>query len=318
MAFDETGQAVSIEDKVSICKRAYDLLLTIDFTPEDIIFDLNILTIATGMDEHNEYAKNFIIATKQVKEQCPYVHISGGLSNLSFSFRGLHDLREAFHTVFLYHAIQYGMDMGIVNAGKLPVYDDVNDELRNVLEEVVWNKSDDNDHVNRLIALAEKTKEELEAAKAGGTGVVKEKKVDAWRSLEVEERLKHALIKGIVEFIEADTEEARCKFPRPLHVIEGPLMDGMSIVGDYFGSGKMFLPQVIMSARVMKKAVNYLTPFMEAEKAAANGGVASTEVTYNGTVVLATVKGDVHDIGKNIVGVVLGCNNFKIIDMGVM
>lgn len=318
MAFDETGQAVSIEDKVAICVRAYNLLMTIDFAPEDIIFDLNILTVATGMDEHNEYAKNFIIATKKVKEQCPHVHISGGLSNLSFSFRGLHDLREAFHSVFLYHAIQYGMDMGIVNAGKLPVYDDVDAELRNVLEEVVWNKSDDNDHVNRLIALAEKTKEELEAAKAGGTGVVKKKAVDAWRTLPVDERLKHALIKGIVEFIEADTEEARQNYPRPLHVIEGPLMDGMSIVGDYFGSGKMFLPQVIMSARVMKKAVNYLTPFMEAEKAAASGGVASTEVQYNGTVVLATVKGDVHDIGKNIVGVVLGCNNFKIVDMGVM
>ena len=279
MAFDETGQAVSFDDKVAICKRAYDLLMTIDFLPEDIIFDLNILTIATGMDEHNEYAKNFILASQEVRKQCPHVHISGGLSNLSFSFRGLNDFREAFHSVFLYHAIKYGMDMGIVNAGKLPVYDDVDPDLRKVLEEVIWNQSDDNDHVTRLIAIAEKTKEELEAAKAGGTGAIKKKAVDEWRTKGVEDRLKHALIKGIVEFIEADTEEARQKYPRPLHVIEGPLMDGMSIVGDYFGSGKMFLPQVIMSARVMKKAVNYLTPFMEAEKAAANGGVAaSTEI----------------------------------------
>merc|ERR1712060_724395 len=211
--------------------------------------------------------------------------------------------------------------MGIVNAGKLPVYDDVEPELRKVLEEVVWNESEDNDHVNRLIAMAQKQKEELEAAKAGGTGAAKKKAVDEWRNGSVEDRLKHALIKGIVEFIEQDTEEARVAAARPLHVIEGPLMDGMSIVGDYFGSGKMFLPQVIMSARVMKRAVNYLTPFMEAEKAANqadDAGAASSEPQYNGTVVLATVKGDVHDIGKNIVGVVLGCNNYKVIDMGVM
>ncbi len=242
MAFDETGQATEIQNKFDICVRAYGLLRSIDFTPEDIIFDLNILTVATGMEEHNEYAKNFILGAKKVKENCPHVHISGGLSNLSFSFRGLDDLREAFHSVFLYHAIQFGMDMGIVNAGKLPVYDDVEPELRKVLEEVVWNKSDDNDHVNRLIAMAQKAKEELEAAKAGGTEVVKKKAVDEWRTLPVNERLKHALIKGIIEFIEVDTEEARHNFPRPLHVIEGPLMEGMSIVGDYFGSGKMFLP----------------------------------------------------------------------------
>ena len=222
--------------------RAYNLLRTIDFTPEDIIFDLNILTVATGMEEHNEYAKNFILGAKKVKEQCPHVHISGGLSNLSFSFRGLDDLREAFHSVFLYHAIQFGMDMGIVNAGKLPVFDDVEQDLRKVLEEVVWNNSDDNDHVNRLIAMAQKAKEELEAAKAGGTEVVKKKTIDEWRTLPVNERLKHALIKGIIDFIDVDTEEARQNYPRPLHVIEGPLMEGMSIVGDYFGSGKMFLP----------------------------------------------------------------------------
>ena len=194
------------------------------------------------MEEHNEYAKNFILGAKKVKEQCPHVHISGGLSNLSFSFRGLDDLREAFHSVFLYHAIQFGMDMGIVNAGKLPVFDDVEQDLRKVLEEVVWNNSDDNDHVNRLIAMAQKAKEELEAAKAGGTEIVKKKTIDEWRTLPVNERLKHALIKGIIEFIDVDTEEARQNYPRPLHVIEGPLMEGMSIVGDYFGSGKMFLP----------------------------------------------------------------------------
>ena len=222
--------------------RAYNLLRTIDFTPEDIIFDLNILTVATGMEEHNEYAKNFILGAKKVKEQCPHVHISGGLSNLSFSFRGLDDLREAFHSVFLYHAIQFGMDMGIVNAGKLPVFEDVEQDLRKVLEEVVWNNSDDNDHVNRLIAMAQKAKEELEAAKAGGTEIVKKKTIDEWRTLPVNERLKHALIKGIIEFIDVDTEEARQNYPRPLHVIEGPLMEGMSIVGDYFGSSKMFLP----------------------------------------------------------------------------
>ena len=194
------------------------------------------------MEEHNEYARNFILGAKKVKEQCLHVHISGGLSNLSFSFRGLDDLREAFHSVFLYHAIQFGMDMGIVNAGKLPVFDDVEQDLRKVLEEVVWNNSDDNDHVNRLIAMAQKAKEELEAAKAGGTEIVKKKTIDEWRTLPVNERLKHALIKGIIEFIDVDTEEARQNYPRPLHVIEGPLMEGMSIVGDYFGSGKMFLP----------------------------------------------------------------------------
>lgn len=277
---------------------------------------MNILTIATGLPEHNNYAVNFIEAAKRVRHECPHCHVSGGLSNLSFSFRGLDALREAFHSVFLYHAIQNGMDMGIVNAGKLPVYDDIEPNLRMILEEVVWNKSDDGNHVDRLIAYAQKTKEEKDAAKAGGQTQNKEKKVDEWRTKSVEERLKYALIKGIVDFIEADTEEARKAYPRPLNVIEGPLMDGMGIVGDYFGSGKMFLPQVIQSARVMKKAVNYLVPFMEAEKAAAGGG--ADTVNYNGTIVLATVKGDVHDIGKNIVGVVLGCNNYRVIDMGVM
>ena len=318
MAFDEEGQATEVERKVSICVRAYNLLTEkLNFPPQDIIFDTNILTIATGLPEHNNYAMNFIEASRIIRDKCPHCHISGGLSNLSFSFRGLNDLREAFHSVFLYHAIAKGMDMGIVNAGKLPIYEDIEPDLRQILNEVTLNKSEDNLHVERLIEYARKTQEEMEAAKAAGTGaVVKKKAKDEWRNLEVKERLKHALIKGIVEFIEADTEEARLIHARPLHVIEGPLMEGMSIVGDYFGSGKMFLPQVIMSARVMKRAVNYLTPFMEAEKLAAGGDM--TEVSHNGTIVLATVKGDVHDIGKNIVGVVLGCNNFRVIDMGVM
>lgn len=256
-----------------------------------------------------------------MREECKGCHVSGGLSNLSFSFRGLEALREAFHSVFLYHAIKNGMDMGIVNAGKLPVYDDIEPELRQILEQVIWNKSEDGNHVDRLINYAQKCKDELEAAKAGGTIQTKQKTVDEWRTKNVEERLKHALIKGIVDFIEADTEEARHLYPRPLNVIEGPLMDGMSTVGDYFGSGKMFLPQVIQSARVMKKAVNYLVPFMEAEKQKQQQETGSTEavgVQYNGTIVLATVKGDVHDIGKNIVGVVLGCNNYRVVDMGVM
>ena len=302
---------------MSICERAFKLLTEkVDFTPEDIIFDTNILTIATGLPEHNNYAVNFIEASMIIRERCPGVHISGGLSNLSFSFRGLNDLREAFHSVFLYHAIQKGMDMGIVNAGKLPLYEDIDTELRELLTEVILNKSEKGDHVERLTAYAENVRSELEEAKASGKGdPVKKKNVDEWRTREVEERLKHALIKGIVDHIEKDTEECRLKYPRPLHVIEGPLMEGMSIVGDYFGSGKMFLPQVIQSARVMKRAVNYLTPFMEAEK---ERDGESTGPSYQGTVVLATVKGDVHDIGKNIVGVVLGCNNFRVIDLGVM
>ena len=243
MAFDETGQASELDHKVSICKRAFDLLVNkVGFPPQDIIFDLNILTIATGLPEHNNYAVNFIKGAKIVKEECKGCHISGGLSNLSFSFRGLDNLREAFHSVFLYHAIKNGMDMGIVNAGKLPVYDDIEPELKEILEQVVWNRSEDGLHVERLIAYAQKAKEELDAMKAGGLHHIKQKAVDEWRTKDVEERLKHALIKGIVDFIETDTEEARLLYPQPLRVIEGPLMEGMGIVGDYFGSGKMFLP----------------------------------------------------------------------------
>lgn len=269
------------------------------------------------MSEHDNYAVNFIEAAKALRVECPGCHISGGLSNLSFGFRGLNDLREAMHATFLFHAIKNGMDMGIVNAGMIPIYEDIDKKLRAMLDEVILNTSEDGNHVQRLIDWAEEERERVVALKAsGGKAVVK--KEDPWREYEVEERLKHALIKGIDKYIVADTEECRLRFPRPLHVIEGPLMAGMSIVGDYFGSGKMFLPQVIKSARVMKKAVNYLTPFMEAEKAAAPGATGSAEPAYNGTIVLATVKGDVHDIGKNIVGVVLGCNNYKVIDMGVM
>jgi len=267
------------------------------------------------MSEHDAYALNFIEASKIVRAECPGCHISGGLSNLSFGFRGLNDLREAMHSVFLYHAINNGMDMGIVNAGMIPIYEDIPKELRELIDQVILNKSPNNDHVQRIIDYAEAEKEHLDQLKASGGGKVVAKKVEEWRELEVQERLKHSLIKGIDKYITEDTEEARKLFPRPLHVIEGPLMAGMSIVGDYFGSGKMFLPQVIKSARVMKKAVAYLTPFMEAEKEAAGGG---SEISYAGTIVMATVKGDVHDIGKNIVGVVLGCNNYKVIDMGVM
>jgi len=319
MAFDEQGQAATALDKIRICKRAYKILVEeVGFNPQDIVFDVNILTIATGMSEHDNYAAEFIEAAGVLRKDCPGCHISGGLSNLSFGFRGLNELRDAMHSVFLYHAIQNGMNMGIVNAGQIPIYMDIEEKLRNLLDEVILNKSEDGNHVQKLIDYAQEEKERLDAIKAAGGGAVVAKKVDPWREYEVEERLKHALIKGIDKYIDQDTEEARQKFPRPLHVIEGPLMAGMSIVGDYFGSGKMFLPQVIKSARVMKKAVNYLTPFMEAEKTELNGGVEQTEVSYNGTVVLATVKGDVHDIGKNIVGVVLGCNNYKVIDMGVM
>ena len=273
MAFDEQGQAATAFDKVRICKRAFKILTEVcDFPPQDIIFDVNILTIATGMSEHDNYAKEFIEAATILRKECPGSHISGGLSNLSFGFRGLNDLREAMHCVFLYHAIQKGMDMGIVNAGLIPIYEDIPQPLRTLLDEVILNKSPNMDHVERVIKYAEEEKERLDEEKAAGKGgprVVK--KVEEWRSFDVNERLKHALIKGNDKYIEEDTEEARKGFPRPLHVIEGPLMAGMSIVGDYFGSGKMFLPQVIKSARVMKKAVNYLTPFMEAEKVAAGG-----------------------------------------------
>jgi len=271
MAFDEDGQAATVEDKIRICKRAYKIMVEeVQFPPEDIIFDVNILTIATGMAEHDNYAVNFIEAAKVLRVECPGCHISGGLSNLSFGFRGLNELREAMHSVFLYHAIKNGMDMGIVNAGMIPIYEDIEPNLRKLLEEVILNKSEDGNHVQRLIDWAEEERQRLQAIKEAGGGEVVAKKVDPWREYDVDKRLQHALIKGIDKFIDEDTEEARKNYPRPLNVIEGPLMSGMSTVGDYFGSGKMFLPQVIKSARVMKKAVNYLTPFMEAEKAAAN------------------------------------------------
>ncbi|MDQ8201593.1 methionine synthase [Pelagicoccus sp. SDUM812003] len=302
MAFDEKGQAATREDKVRICKRAYDLLVEkLNFPPEDIIFDPNILTVGTGIEEHNNYAVDFIEATREIKAICPHARISGGVSNISFSFRGNNPVREAMHAAFLYHAIEAGMDMGIVNAGMLAVYDEIEPELKQAVEDVLLNRGPE--ATERLIDLAEKVK-------AQGSKEV-EKAVDAWRSGTVEERLSHALVKGITDYVDADVEEARQKLDRPLDVIEGPLMDGMKIVGELFGAGKMFLPQVVKSARVMKKAVAYLTPYMEAEKQSAKG-------SSRGKVVLATVKGDVHDIGKNIVGVVLSCNNYEVIDLGVM
>ena len=301
MAFDEKGQAATVDDKVAIAERAYRLLTEqLDFPPEDIIFDLNILTVATGMEEHNEYAVNFIEAVRQVKERCPGARTSGGVSNISFSFRGNNVVREAMHSAFLYHAVDAGLDMGIVNAGMLEVYEQIDKELLEYVEDVLLNRRPD--ATDRLIDYAEQFK-----------GVKKEKAAadQKWREEDVATRLSHALVNGITEFIEEDTEEARAAASRPLEVIEGPLMDGMKVVGELFGAGKMFLPQVVKSARVMKKAVAYLTPFMEAEKA--DGEDASA-----GTFVIATVKGDVHDIGKNIVGVVLGCNGYKVIDLGVM
>jgi 5-methyltetrahydrofolate--homocysteine methyltransferase len=304
MAFDENGQAATKDEKVRICKRAYDLLTTkIDFDPCDIIFDPNILTVATGIEEHNAYGVYFIEAVREIKKVCPGALTSGGVSNLSFSFRGNNIVREAIHSVFLFHAIKAGLDMGIVNAGMLGVYDEINPELREKCEAVVLNK-----HPNateELLELAEKLKNQ-NSNKA-------EVKVDEWRSLPLEERIAHSLVKGLDQFIEIDTEEARAKLGRPLNVIEGPLMDGMKIVGGLFGEGKMFLPQVVKSARVMKKAVAYLEPFMEQEKLAAK-----EVVREQGVFVIATVKGDVHDIGKNIVGVVLACNGYKVIDLGVM
>ena len=300
MAFDELGQADTIERKVEICKRAYKILTEeIHFPAEDIIFDPNIFAIATGIKEHNEYAIYFIEATRQIKEACPGVKISGGVSNISFSFRGNDKVREAMHAAFLYHAIKAGMDMGIVNAGMIEVYEEVDKELLILVEDVLFNRN-------------EKATEELTnyAERVAGGGKVIQKDL-RWRESSVEERLSHALVKGITDFIDEDTEEARQKYPSPLQVIEGPLMDGMNVVGDLFGAGKMFLPQVVKSARVMKKSVAYLTPFIDAEKA-------STGVTAKGKILMATVKGDVHDIGKNIVGVVLACNNYEIIDLGVM
>jgi 5-methyltetrahydrofolate--homocysteine methyltransferase len=302
MAFDETGQADTTERKVAICQRAYKLLVEeVGFDPNLIIFDPNILAIATGIEEHAEYAINFIEATKQIKATCPGAKISGGVSNLSFSFRGNDLVREAIHTAFLYHAIEAGMDMAIVNAGQLGVYAEIPKDLLEHVEDIIFNRRED--ATERMVEFAETVK---------GSG--KKREVDlSWREATVQERLSHALVNGIVDFIEEDTEEARLQYERPLHVIEGPLMDGMSIVGDLFGAGKMFLPQVVKSARAMKRAVAHLTPFMEAEKEA-SGEASSSQ----GKIVMATVKGDVHDIGKNIVGVVLGCNNYEIIDLGVM
>jgi 5-methyltetrahydrofolate--homocysteine methyltransferase len=308
MAFDEQGQAATYEEKIRICERAYNILVNdVGFPPEDIIFDPNILTVATGMDEHNNYALDFINATRWIKANLPHAKVSGGVSNISFSFRGNNKVREAMHSAFLYHAIAAGMDMGIVNAGMLEVYEEIEPELKLLVEDVLLNRRPDS--TERLVDFGEKLK-------SAGGAVVSEKKAEEWRSGTVEERLSHALVKGIDAFIEIDTEEARVKLGRPLLVIEGPLMAGMSVVGDLFGAGKMFLPQVVKSARVMKKAVAHLTPFMEAEKAAM---VAAGEVVKaQGKIVLATVKGDVHDIGKNIVGVVLACNNYEVIDLGVM
>ena len=301
MAFDEVGQADTADRKVEICTRAYRLLVDrLGYPPEDIIFDPNIFAVATGIEEHNNYALDFIHATKRIRESLPHAHISGGVSNVSFSFRGNEPVRRAMHSVFLYHAIAAGMDMGIVNAGDLPVYDKIDPELREAVEDVIQNRRTDS--TERLVDLAPKYK--------GDKGAVRV--VDlAWREASVGKRLEYALVNGNSEFIVADTEEARLSVARPLHVIEGPLMDGMNVVGDLFGAGKMFLPQVVKSARVMKQAVAHLMPFMEAE---AGGGPR----TYAGKVLMATVKGDVHDIGKSIVGVVLQCNNYEVIDLGVM
>jgi 5-methyltetrahydrofolate--homocysteine methyltransferase len=300
MAFDETGQADTKARKVEICERAYKLLVADGFPPEDIIFDPNIFAIATGIDEHRRYAIDFIEATKEIRARCPHAHISGGLSNLSFSFRGNEQVRRAMHSIFLYHAVPAGMDMGIVNAGQLDVYDEIDLELREACEDIILDRRDD--ATERLIMLAERYR---------GTDEVEEKKAAEWRHWPVRERLAHALVKGIDAHIIEDTEEARALFARPIEVIEGPLMQGMNLVGDLFGSGKMFLPQVVKSARVMKKSVAYLLPYIEAQKEPGAD-------TSKGRIVMATVKGDVHDIGKNIVGVVLQCNGFDVIDLGVM
>jgi 5-methyltetrahydrofolate--homocysteine methyltransferase len=309
MAFDEQGQAATFAEKIRICERAYRILVDeVGFPPEDIVFDPNVLTVATGIEEHNNYAVDFMKATRWIKTNLPYAKVSGGVSNVSFSFRGNNHVREAMNSAFLYHAIQAGMDMGIVNAGMLEVYEEIDPELRELVEDVLLNRRPDG--TERLVDFGER----LKAASAGTTAT--DKKAEEWRKGGVAERLSHALVKGIDTYIETDTEEARVALGRPLAVIEGPLMDGMGIVGDLFGAGKMFLPQVVKSARVMKKAVAYLTPFMEAEKA--SNEAAGRAVRAQGKVILATVKGDVHDIGKNIVGVVLACNNYEVIDMGVM
>ena len=300
MAFDETGQADTQARKVEICQRSYKLLTEeVGFPPEDIIFDPNIFAVATGIEEHDNYAVDFIEATREIRKTCPYSHISGGLSNISFSFRGNNPVREAMHSVFLYHAIRAGMDMAIVNAGQLEVYDEIPAELRDAVEDVILNRR--SDATERLLDIAPNYQ---------GDGKAAAKEDLSWREQEVNKRLEHALVKGITDYIIEDTEEARQQAERPLHVIEGPLMDGMNVVGDLFGEGKMFLPQVVKSARVMKKAVAHLQPYIEEEK--------SDDAKSNGKILLATVKGDVHDIGKNIVGVVLQCNNFEVIDLGVM
>src|SRR5436309_7695375 len=299
MAFDEKGQADNFQRKIDICSRAYELLTKhANFPANDIIFDPNILTIATGLEEHRNYAVDFIEATRWIKKSLPGARVSGGVSNISFSFRGNNTVREAMHAAFRFHAIRAGLDMGIVNAGQLAVYEEIEPDLRERVEDVLLNRRDD--ATERLVDFAENVKAK------GKTPVADA----AWRKEPVEERLKHALVKGIVDYIDTDTEEARRKCKRPLDVIEGPLMAGMSVVGDLFGAGKMFLPQVVKSARVMNKAVAYLMPFMEAEKSAG--------AKPQGRIVMATVKGDVHDIGKNIVGVVLQCNNYDVVDLGVM
>lgn len=315
MAFDEVGQADTKARKVEICHRAYKILTEkVGFPPQDIIFDPNIFAVATGIEEHNNYAVDFIEATREIKQLMPLTKVSGGVSNVSFSFRGNDHVREAIHSVFLFHAIKAGMDMGIVNAGQLVVYDEIEPTLRDLCEDVLLNRNNENNEATeKLIAFAE-------TVKAKGKVEVKD---EAWRNEPVEKRLAHSLINGITDYIEADTEEARQKYPKPLDVIEGPLMDGMNIVGDLFGAGKMFLPQVVKSARVMKKSVAVLTPYIEAEKeerkqAHLRAGTANTEAAGAAKILLATVKGDVHDIGKNIVGVVLGCNGYDIIDLGVM
>ncbi|MBL8566880.1 MAG: methionine synthase [Hyphomicrobiaceae bacterium] len=305
MAFDEQGQADTIERKVSICERAYKILTeVVGFPPEDIIFDPNIFAVATGIEEHDNYGLAFIEAARQIKEKMPLVHISGGVSNLSFSFRGNEPVREAMHSVFLYHAIKAGMDMGIVNAGQLTLYDDIPAELRELVEDVILNRRAD--ATDRLLEAAPRFK--------GESGAKRQEKDLSWREKSVEDRIAHALVHGITDFIEADTEEARAKSARPLHVIEGPLMAGMNVVGDLFGAGKMFLPQVVKSARVMKQAVAYLQPYLIAEKEE----LGLLDMPAAGKILMATVKGDVHDIGKNIVGVVLQCNNYEVIDLGVM
>jgi 5-methyltetrahydrofolate--homocysteine methyltransferase len=302
MAFDETGQADTIERKVEICARAYKILTEqVGFPGHEIIFDPNVFAVATGIEEHNEYAINYIEATRQIKKLCPGAKISGGVSNLSFSFRGNNVVREAMHSAFLYHAIQAGMDMGIVNAGMIEVYADIPKDLLERVEDVLFNRRDD--ATDRLTEIAETLRG------SGGKEIVKDL---SWRENSVEKRLEHALVRGITEFVVEDTEEARLKYPNPINVIEGPLMDGMNVVGDLFGSGKMFLPQVVKSARVMKRAVAHLLPFIEAQK------TAEGDTSAKGKILMATVKGDVHDIGKNIVGVVLGCNNYDVVDLGVM